>query len=87
MPRTRYQSPDRLRGAADYSQHPDLRGSLNVVKLVKSQRWVWDSLRQACDLEVNYARRRDPGHWELVAVAFVVSGQVDVQPWYDNTPE
>jgi hypothetical protein len=87
MPKLRYQSPDRLRGAADYSQHPDLRGSLNVVKLVKSQRWIWDSLRQACNLEVNYARRRDPGHWELVAVAFVVSGQVDVQPWYDNTSD
>jgi hypothetical protein len=87
MPRSRYQSPDRLRGAADHSQHPDLRGSLNVVKLVKSQRWVWDGLRRACDLEVKYARKREPGHWELTAVAFVMSGHVDVQPWYAETTD
>ena len=87
MPKLRFQPPDRLRGAADYSQCPELRGSLNAVKLVKSQRWAWDALRAACDLDVGYARKRDPGHWELAAVAFVTSRQVDVEPWYDETTE
>jgi len=87
MPKLRFQPPDRLRGAADLSEHPELRGSLNAVKLVKSQRWVWRGMRAACDLEVKYARKRDPGHWELVAVAFVTSRQVDVQPWYDETTD
>ena len=32
-------------------------------------------------------RRREPGHWELAAVAFVVSGHVDVQPWLDSTTD
>lgn len=64
-----------------------MRGSLNAVRLVKSQPWVWDGLREACELEVRYARKRDPGCWELVAVAFVTSGQVDVRPWYDETTE
>lgn len=85
MPRLRYQPPERLLGAADFSSSPELRGSLNSVRLVKSQKWIWDGLRQACDLEVKYARHRTPGHWELVAVAFVTSGHVDVQPWWDST--
>jgi hypothetical protein len=87
MPKKRYQSPDRIVGAADLSDYPELRGSLNMVKLVKKQGKVWDELREACELEVKYARKRIAGHWELVAVAFVTSGYVDVQPWYDNTPD
>ncbi len=85
MPKLRYQPPDRLLGAPDYPD--ELRGSLNAVKLVKSQRWVWDGLRRACDLEVNYARKREPGHWELAAVAFVTSGHVDVRPWWDEATD
>jgi hypothetical protein len=87
MPRLRFQPPDRLLGAAKFSASDDLRGSLNAVKLVKSQKWVWDELREACDLEVNYARYRDPGHWELACIAYITSGQVDVQPWWDNASD
>ncbi|MGO9763602.1 MAG: hypothetical protein ACLP1Q_20310 [Solirubrobacteraceae bacterium] len=87
MPKLRYKPPDRLLGATDYSKHDELRGSLNAVKLVKSQRWVWDGLRAACDLEVNYARKREPGCWGLAAVAFVTSGHVDVRPWWDEASD
>jgi len=59
-----------------------------LVRLVKSQPWAWDALRDACaGLDVNYARKREPGHWELAAVAFVVSGPVDVRPWYYETSD
>lgn len=87
MPKLRYQPPDRIRGAADFSRHHKLRGSLNMVKRVKEQRWAWNSLSQACDLDANYARKRDPGHWELAAVAFVTSRHVDIQPWWDETTD
>jgi hypothetical protein len=87
MPRSRFQSPDRLPGAADFSADDSLRGSLNAVRLVKSQKWVWEGLSKACDLEVNYARKREPGHWELAAVAYVTSGFVDVQPWWDSASD
>ena len=88
MPKNRYQPPDRLIGATDFSKRPDLCGSMNIVRLVKSQRWAWDELREACAaLESNYARKREPGHWELVMIAFVVSGQVDIQPWWANTAD
>ncbi|MGA2163206.1 MAG: hypothetical protein ABSH36_01910, partial [Solirubrobacteraceae bacterium] len=88
MPKRRYQPPDRLPGATEFSKDPSLCGSLNLVRLVKSQPWAWDALRDACaGLEVNYARKREPGHWELIAVAFVVSGHVDVKPWYYETSD
>jgi hypothetical protein len=87
MPHLRYQAPDRLPGATEFSKHDELRGSLNTVKLLKSQRWVWDSLREACNLEKNYARKREAGHWELVAVAFVASRHVDIQPFWDETTD
>jgi hypothetical protein len=87
MPKLRYQPPDRLPGATDFSKHPDLCGSVNIVRLLKSQPWAWDALRDACELEIKYARKREPGHWELAAVAFVVSGHVDLRPWWLNTTD
>jgi hypothetical protein len=88
MPRLRYQPPDRLPGATEFSKDDGLRGSLNTVKLLKNQRWVWDELREACvGLESSYARHREPGHFELAAVAFVASKHVDIQPWWDETTE
>lgn len=87
MPKLRYQSPDRLPGATEFSKDAELRGSLNAARLLKSQPWVWDDLRADCELEVKYARKRMKGHWELAAVAFVTSGHVDVEPWYDETTD
>jgi hypothetical protein len=84
MPRVRIPPPERLLGAAHFSADASLRGSLNTVRLVKSQKWVWDGLREACSLEKNYARKRIVGHWELVAVAFIASRQVDIQPFHDE---
>jgi hypothetical protein len=85
MSRLRYQSPDRLLGAASFTDTPELRGSLNTVRLVKSQKWVWDALREACDLESGYSRKREPGYWELAAVAFIASKHVDILPWWDES--
>jgi DDE family transposase len=88
MPTLRYQPPDRLLGAARFSEDEDLRGSLNAVKLVKEQDWATDELRDtAAALESNYGRRRKPGRWELAYVAFVASGHVALQRWYDETTE
>ena len=88
MPKLRYQPPDRLPGAAQFSDCDELRGSLNAVKLVKDNPWVWNGLRQACEaLESNYARGREPGHWELAAIAFVTSRHIDLQPWWDDTTD
>lgn len=87
LPPLRLQPTDRLPGTTSFARDDALRGGLNVVKLLKSQRWVWNDLRAACDLEKNWGRHRELGHWELAAVAFVVSGHVDVQPWHDSTTD
>jgi hypothetical protein len=88
MPRLRFQPPDRLPGATEFSKDDALRGSLNTVQLLKRHRWAWDELREACaGLESSYARHRQPGHWELAAVAFVASKHVDIQPWWDESTD
>ena len=87
MPPLRLKPTDRLPGATSFARDDTLRGGLNVVRLLKSQRWLWNDLREACDLEKNWGRHREAGHWELALVAFVVSGHVDIQPWHDTTGE
>jgi hypothetical protein len=87
MPRTRFQPPDRLLGATAFTRDDGVGGGLGLVRLLKANRWLWRDLRTACDLDHRYGRRREPGHWELVAVAFVVSGQVDIQPWHTETTD
>jgi hypothetical protein len=88
MPRTRYQPPERLLGATDYSKHDELRGSLNTVKLATGEAaWASDGLRDACVLEARHGRKREPGRWELAMVAFVASRQVDLQPWWDESTD
>jgi hypothetical protein len=87
MPPLRFQPPDTLPGATAFAKDDELRGSLNIVRLLKTQRWVWDGLRQACDLDKNWGRQREPGNWELVAVAFVASRYVDIQPWHDESSD
>lgn len=74
-------------GATHFSGDEQLRGSLASVRLVKSQPWVWDDLREACDLDTHWGRGRTPGHWELAAVAFATSGLVDIQPWLGSTTD
>lgn len=86
MPTLRYQPPDRLIGASHFTEHEDLRGSLNAVKLVKEQAWASSKLHKTvCALEPNYGRHREPGRWELAYIAFVASGHVALQRWYYET--
>lgn len=87
MPPLRIQPPDRLHGATAFSRDETVCGSLNVVRLLKSQRWVWNDLREACDLDKHWGRDRLPGNWELAMVAFLTSGHIDIQPWLRSTTD
>ncbi len=87
MPALRFQPPDRLGGATAFARDDAVRGSMNMVRLVKRNRWLWRELRKTCDLDHRYGRRRERGNWELVAVAFVVSDYVDIQPWHDDSTD
>lgn len=85
MGKSRFQPPDAMPGATNFARHDDVLGSENVVRLVKSNRPLWNRLSRACNLSTNWGRQREPGHWELVALAFVSSGHVDIQPWLSST--
>jgi len=88
MPRLRFQPPDSLPGTTAFSKDDDLRGTLKLVRLVKSQPWVWDELSESCsNLKSDWGRKRIPGNWELVAVAFVCSRYIDIQPWWDESSD
>jgi len=87
MPALRFQPPDRQFGATAFARDDAVRGSMNMVRLLKRNRWLWRELRKACDLDKRYGRRRERGNWELVAVAFVVSDYVDIQPWHDDSTD
>lgn len=87
MPPTRFQPPDRMPGSTAFAREDALRGGIQMVQLLKANRWLWNELRRACDLDHRHGRRRRRGHWELIAVAFVVSDYVDIQPWHDNSTD
>ena len=87
MPPLRFQPPDRQMGATAFARDDAVRGSMNMVRLLKRNRWLWRELRKACDLDKRYGRRRERGNWELIAVAFVVSDYVDIQPWHDDSTD
>lgn len=88
LPRLRFQPPDQLPQATAFSCDETVRGSLNVVELLKSQAWLYENLSAACNLGQNWGRPCENGDWLLAMVAFVVSGQVDIMPWHDqSTPD
>ncbi|HEU4973834.1 MAG TPA: transposase [Baekduia sp.] len=87
MPPTRFTPPDRLPGATYFSRDRELSSAIGMVRLLKSQAWVWSTLRERTTVDKNWGRRREAGHWVLACVAFVVSGHVDVQPWHDQTTD
>jgi len=58
MPALRFQPPNRQMGATAFARDDAVRGSMNMVRLLKRNRWLWRELRKACDLDKRYGRRR-----------------------------
>ena len=84
MPRSRFQPPDQLPEATAFSSDLSVVGSLTIVELMKTQRWLYEDLKSACDLSVpNSVRRREPGEWALALIAFIVF--VALVPEAENT--
>jgi hypothetical protein len=80
---TRWDVPEQLPGTGMLSGYEELDGPLTLIRLFKSQRWLWDPLRRAAAaLEPEGGDHRIKGCWELVHIAWVDSGKPDVQPFY-----
>lgn len=80
-------APVHLPNAAEFSAEPRFRSPLWLVSVIKSMPWLWRDLANATTVRHNWGRRRGPGRWALAYLAFVISGEVDVEPWHRRVAE
>jgi hypothetical protein len=77
--------PVHLPGATEFSADRELLSPIWVVEMLKQTAWVFSDLEKATALDKDWGRRKEPGSWALVYMAFVVSGFTDIEPWWANT--
>src|SRR5690242_12770808 len=72
-----------LAGATEFSDDPRLLDPIWVVQTLKATRpKLYADLVAATTRDYRGGGRRMPGDWAPVYLAFVLSGHVDVQPFY-----
>jgi hypothetical protein len=81
----RIDTPVHLPGATEFSADRELMTPLWVIETMKQTAWLWKELDEATTLDKNWGRRRDEGSWTLAYLSFVVSGYVDIEPWWAST--
>lgn len=74
--------PVHLPGAAEFSDEPDLQSVHWLLSTLKGMAWLWRDLRNATRIDKQWGRRRGAGDWSLLYLAYLVSGFVDIEPWY-----
>lgn len=84
---SRISPPLHLLGATEFSAERDELSPLWFVRMLRQTAWLWKELEQATRLDRNWGRRKEPGHWALAYLAFVVSGHADVEPWWKQTTD
>lgn len=88
MPRQRIHFPATLPGAAKFSGDAELNDPVLLVRAFEQETAISAPLMQAANaLESACGRPRMPGSWVLVAVGFIASRQVDIQPFHDRASE
>ena len=83
----RWDIPEQLPGTGMLSAYPELKGTVTLIRLVRSQPWLYEPLRDATILQGRRGKRRMQGCWALLFLAFVDSGIADVQPFYGECTE
>src|SRR5579875_1873893 len=81
----RISPPLHLPGATEFSAERDELNPLWYVRMLKQTAWLWRDLEAATRLDRNWGRRKEPGHWALAYLAFVVSRHADIEPWWKQT--
>src|SRR4051794_28959794 len=84
-----------LEDATAFAEDAAEMGSLDFVRLFKSHPQFAEPLAKAMDAFNRgaeegagpFGRPRQKGRWELAYMAFVMSGHIDVQPWWKNTTD
>jgi len=85
MATKRISPPAHLPGATEFSADRELLSPLWLIQMMKQTQWLFAELDEATKLDKNWGRRKEPGSWALVFLAFVVSGQPDIEPWWTQT--
>jgi hypothetical protein len=86
MRKDRHSLPVSQPGATEFSDDRETMNQSWVITALKAQPQFLRRLeREAQSLAVNYARKREPGSWALAYLAFVSSGDPDIEPWWRDT--
>jgi hypothetical protein len=83
---TRYREPFYQPGATRFTDDRAIGGPRRLMALVASSP-IGPALQAATTVPHTWGRHREPGQWALVYLAFVISGQVDVEPWWTTTDD
>jgi hypothetical protein len=78
---SRHRDPDYQPGATRFSDDRATAGAKRLVDLIAGSP-VWPALRDATTVPHTWGRRREPGQWALIYLTFVISGHVDIEPWW-----
>jgi hypothetical protein len=81
--------PEVLPRATEFTYDQQLVDPVWVLQELQRHPDVLDELLEATDLAKRYGRRRLPGKWALIQLAFTLSGQVDVEAFcneYRSSP-
>jgi hypothetical protein len=75
----RHELPETLPGATEFTDDPNFGDPAWIITALQRHPDILDPLLQATDQSKRYGRRRLPGKWALIQLAFTLSGQVDVE--------
>lgn len=86
MPRQRVHLPEFLPGAGDFSGKRQLGEAVQLIRQFKETRWLSRGLiEETSNLGPGWGRPRIDGKWILVALAFVLSPYVDIEPFWTSS--
>lgn len=74
--------PERLPKATNFKSDRHFAHPKWFIETLKAQPQFWQPLQEATQLGSRFGRRRLPGEWALAYLAFVVSHEIDVEPWW-----
>jgi hypothetical protein len=80
--------PISLPGATEFTSEPEVLNELWAIEALKQQpQWLTPLVEETEALQSNFGRPRVEGSWALAYLAFVVSGRVDIEPWWNQSFE
>lgn len=83
--RERFATPEHLPGATRFSEEKRFYSPEWLITVVRGLPWLERHLRTSTEVHHNWGQPRMDGDWHIAYLAFVISGQVDVQPWVHRT--